>query len=164
MAALARRKRWSHGSSQASPTPPLRNSHEGARDVSWTCVGIALVLAVTVAGLPHAILQTQDARYDRKDADSNFALHAPKGLTAIAFSGGGFRAMTGAMAVGRVISKLDCWSAVTHVSSGSGALAVTKASTTISSISQAARAPRNAIPLGALSRRLMVHRAVFLFT
>ena len=77
-----------------------------------------LVLAGTV-GLPFAIFDVA-GQSSSESVGSTIAASGSYRRAALALSGGGFRAMTGDMALARALARIGAWESVTHLSSVSG--------------------------------------------
>ena len=77
-----------------------------------------LVLAGTI-GLPFAIFDVA-GQSNSESSGSAIAASGSYRRAALALSGGGFRAMTGDMALARALARIGAWESVTHVSSVSG--------------------------------------------
>ena len=89
-----------------------------------SCAAFALLLLVGLIYLPFLIFAGSETSVESPPRlVFNTATRGPvksASLLGVSLGGGGLRAMTGAMAVGRTIARLDAWETVTHLSSNSG--------------------------------------------
>ena len=91
------------------------------RTVSKSCIIVYLVLVGLIIGLPFA---RPSPPADPLTAASTLGIVDPPpgvGLLAVTFSGDGYRAMTGAIAVSRAMATLNAWRHVTSLGDASTA-------------------------------------------
>ena len=117
----------SRNHSNAVPTPaaatPVPTAQRAAatsgRGLSICCVMTTLLVLAGTIGLPFAIFDVA-GQSNSESSGSAIAASGSYRRAALALSGGGFRAMTGDMALARALARIGAWESVTHVSSVSG--------------------------------------------